>query len=462
MARNVVGAVLRGYRTLDGLGITGDRTDEELLNEFRFGSGDARELSFATLIERHGPMVHRVCWQVLKDYHDAQDAAQATFLALAIHARTIRRPGSLGSWLHGVALRISAHARSEAARRREIEQSAGQEIAVGETPADLAETARVLHHEVDRLPAHYRAAIIACDLEGLSHDEAAQRLRVPVRTLQTRLYRGRERLRSRLVRGGIYPAAADLAGIPSEPTHAAVSTRWIDATAQAAARITEGSRALSTNLVSHRVLTWARGLCHGRTIRHAAFALSAAGLIFGGSLMLANQDGRGPQPARVLPPPPAKTPAASTQPASRPEVGSPIARPLPAAPELQRILREAAGEAMRLAKEKPQPGSWMLAKIAQVQARAGDRAGATTTFAAAVEEAGGGANPPDAQGLRWIGQAQIAAGMSEEARATFLKAALAVPRKVGDPSKDRSNFSTSGRSSGPRYESAIASTPGKT
>ena len=72
------------------------------------------ELAFTALVERHGPMVQRVCHAVLGDHHDAQDAFQATFLVLARSARSIRQCDSLASWLYGVALRVAAGARSAA------------------------------------------------------------------------------------------------------------------------------------------------------------------------------------------------------------------------------------------------------------------------------------------------------------------------------------------------------------
>ena len=53
-------------------------------------------------------MVLRICRGVLGDRHEVEDAFQATFLVLAIRARSIRRRGSVASWLHGVALRVAA------------------------------------------------------------------------------------------------------------------------------------------------------------------------------------------------------------------------------------------------------------------------------------------------------------------------------------------------------------------
>ena len=98
--------------------------DGELLERFaarRDSDDEAAELAFAALVARHGPMVLPVCRSVLADPHDVDDAFQATFLVLAVRAHSIRRRGSVASWLHGVALRVAAAERtrlaSETARR---------------------------------------------------------------------------------------------------------------------------------------------------------------------------------------------------------------------------------------------------------------------------------------------------------------------------------------------------------
>ena len=62
---------------------------------------------------------------------------------------------------------------------------------------------QAIHEEVDRLPQYYRLPVVLCDLEGQSYEAASRQLHCPVGTVKSRLARGRERLRGRLVRRGI-------------------------------------------------------------------------------------------------------------------------------------------------------------------------------------------------------------------------------------------------------------------
>ena len=117
---------LKQIETLFRTGTAGGLTDGQLLERFLERRDEHAEAAFAALVNRHGAMVLRVCRQILRDEQDAEDAAQATFLVLARRAGTIGRRESVSCWLHGVALRVAAKARTAATRRRTHEQRGGE------------------------------------------------------------------------------------------------------------------------------------------------------------------------------------------------------------------------------------------------------------------------------------------------------------------------------------------------
>ena len=118
-------ASLRYLCTLYRVGVVGDLTDGQLLERFVAGGDESAEAGFAALVERHGPMVLRVCRQILGDAHDAEDAFQATFLVLARRAGSVRKRESVASWLYGIAHRVARRSQADAARRREQRTAAG-------------------------------------------------------------------------------------------------------------------------------------------------------------------------------------------------------------------------------------------------------------------------------------------------------------------------------------------------
>ena len=181
------GAALRQIQSLYTSGTCSGLTDGQLLERYIAGRGERAEAAFAAMVERHGPMVLRICRAVLRDEHDAEDAFQATFLVLARWAGSIRNQGSLGSWLFGVAGRVARCARSGAARRRWHERRLAEmraDSVADVTPDDLGDAIR---REVGRLPERLRAAVVLCYFEGQTCEQAADQLNLPVGTIKSRL-----------------------------------------------------------------------------------------------------------------------------------------------------------------------------------------------------------------------------------------------------------------------------------
>src|SRR5262249_57809773 len=142
------------------------------------------------------------CRRALGDRQEAEAAFQSTFLQLAAGAASIRNRSSVASWLHGVAFRLARRARQRAGQQLSAGPSYPARSAGSEPGAEAAwrELCRALQDELHRLPEKYRAPLLLCYLEGVTHEEAARRLRWPLGTVGGRLARARDLLRRRLTR----------------------------------------------------------------------------------------------------------------------------------------------------------------------------------------------------------------------------------------------------------------------
>jgi RNA polymerase sigma factor (sigma-70 family) len=210
MANAALGGVLWHLRQAAFRSDAVTRSDGELLDRFRT---DRDEAAFAALVRRHGPMVFGVCRRTLRNEADAEDAFQATFLVLARQAHVVSPAGRVGHWLYGVAYNTARKARTMNRRRLARERRAGEERLADHRRDDRSDVQEVLDVELRRLPEAFRVAIIACDLEGESLQEAARRLGCPVGTVASRLARARQMLRRNLARRGLGVAALLAPGV---------------------------------------------------------------------------------------------------------------------------------------------------------------------------------------------------------------------------------------------------------
>lgn len=236
----------------------GEHTDERLLDDFlaHRGAGQAfpqvAEEAFATIVRRHGPMVRGVCRRLLRNDADADDAFQAVFVVLLRKAEAVRPRNQLGNWLYGVAVNVARRGRDAVTRRRTQElvtDIPGRDSGGAVEQSDLR---AVIDQELSGLPDAYRAAVVACDLEGHTRAEAAGRLGWSEGTVASRLARGRALLADRLTRRGVAIPAVGLTAalgtatadaLPVVNVHLLVSSP--SPTAEALAK--EAIRAMTTN-----------------------------------------------------------------------------------------------------------------------------------------------------------------------------------------------------------------------
>ena len=207
MAREHDPAALKSFRVLFESGTLGSRSDRELLELYTSSEKKTAEHAFAELVQRHGRMVMRVCRDVLSNPEDAEDAFQATFLVLARRGGSIRSTKPIGSWLHGVALRVAGNLRAGRARRRLLLERCARLAGEPESAGLDIDIPPLLHEELSRLPEAFRSPLILCYLEGVAEEDAARRLEVPIGTLAVGWREGEIASARRLVRRGVGLAA---------------------------------------------------------------------------------------------------------------------------------------------------------------------------------------------------------------------------------------------------------------
>jgi RNA polymerase sigma factor (sigma-70 family) len=228
-------------------------TDGQLLAAF---ANDGDQTTFATLVGRHGAMVHGVCSRVLGDRDEARDVAQAVFLTLASQAASLRKDASVGGWLHVVASRLALNARRDRICRLRHEEAAMKEREAAEAaPVDTERFREGLDAAISALPEKYRQPLVLFHLEENSLQQTAARLGLNPFTTGTRLARGREMLRKKLIRRGVtIGSAALVAGLSQSTASAAeLPAALVASTCQAATAVAAGGTVAGGGLISAKV-----------------------------------------------------------------------------------------------------------------------------------------------------------------------------------------------------------------
>lgn len=198
-------------------------TDQDVLSAYaESGSSEA----FSEIVERYSGPVYSSCLRILRDPHEAEDAAQEVFLVFARKARQRAVPDSLPGWLIRTAEYVSRNARRARWRRSKHERATEPPApALPRGPGEGASEWEALRPHLDaalaELPPAQRDALILRYLRGLDRTAIARELGCAERTVNTWLTRGLTRLRKNLARHGVTVTALLLAALLSERTASA-------------------------------------------------------------------------------------------------------------------------------------------------------------------------------------------------------------------------------------------------
>lgn len=159
----------------------------------------SRKPDFETAVRPELPLLYRVARRMASHSDEAEDLVQQTLIK-AYRAWERFDGAYLRSWLMRIMRNEMAYQkRREAAgiQTSELSEEVGGDDSLWDAVSWRDQAQRILE-ELDRLPAEYRLAVMLCDVEEMSYEEAAQAMEVPIGTVRSRVSRGRSMIRTRL------------------------------------------------------------------------------------------------------------------------------------------------------------------------------------------------------------------------------------------------------------------------
>jgi len=155
------------------------------------------------VVRTHGARVYRLAYRLTGNAHDAEDLTQDVFVRV-FRSLSSYTPGTFEGWLHRIttnlfldSMRRKARIRFEALADDAPERLAGREP----TPAQAYDDTHWdddVQRVLDSLAPEFRAAVVLCDIEGLSYEEISDVLGIKLGTVRSRIHRGRSHLREAL------------------------------------------------------------------------------------------------------------------------------------------------------------------------------------------------------------------------------------------------------------------------
>jgi RNA polymerase sigma-70 factor (ECF subfamily) len=166
--------------------------------------------SWDELVRQHADRVYRLAYRLSGNQHDAEDLTQETFIRVFRSLQSYQ-PGTFEGWLHRITtnLFLDMVRRRSRIRMEALPEDYDRVPADGPTPEEIYHDSRLgadLQAALDSLPAEFRAAVVLCDIEGLSYEEIGATLGVKLGTVRSRIHRGRQALRDYLAAQAGQPA----------------------------------------------------------------------------------------------------------------------------------------------------------------------------------------------------------------------------------------------------------------
>jgi RNA polymerase sigma-70 factor (ECF subfamily) len=160
--------------------------------------------SWDEVVRQHGDRVYRLAYRLAGNQHDAEDITQETFIRV-FKSLSSYQPGTFEGWLHRITTNIFLDMVRRRTRLRMERLPENTDRLIGDEPGpeDVYSDTHLdpdLQASLDELAPEFRAAVVLCDVEGLSYEEIGATLGIKLGTVRSRLHRGRQALRLSLER----------------------------------------------------------------------------------------------------------------------------------------------------------------------------------------------------------------------------------------------------------------------
>ncbi len=158
--------------------------------------------SWDEVVRTHTARVYRLAYRLTGNKHDAEDLTQEVFVRV-FRSLADYTPGTFEGWLHRITTNLFLDGVRRKARIRFEALPEDPERVPGKSPSPAVEVDERsfdadVQQALDALPADFRAAVVLCDVEGLTYEEIAATLGVKLGTVRSRIHRGRGLLRAAL------------------------------------------------------------------------------------------------------------------------------------------------------------------------------------------------------------------------------------------------------------------------
>src|SRR3954449_4705067 len=154
------------------------------------------------IVREHSTRVYRLAFRLTGNPHDAEDLTQEVFVRV-FRSLASYTPGTFEGWLHRITTNLFLDMVRRKARIRfdALPDDAERLPSKDRGPAQVYDEAHFdadVQTALDALPPDFRAAVVLCDLEGLSYEEIAATLGIKIGTVRSRIHRGRSQPRASL------------------------------------------------------------------------------------------------------------------------------------------------------------------------------------------------------------------------------------------------------------------------